>query len=360
MRRFLAPGRANLIGEHTDHTDGLVLPVALDLGVTLNVTTGGDRISLTSEGSKGCVDIPADGSAPPGDGWGRFVTAVAAELAAVGRPPIGLRGHLRSDLPQGAGLSSSAALEVVVALALSAAADFTLEPLELAGLCRRAEHRAVGVPSGLMDQAASVLGRSGCGVLLDCGTLQHQLVPLPPDQALLIIDTGVRRKLESVGYGTRVEELRSALPLLQGRRPADVSPSEMDALLEDQPETVPGRRLRHVVTENARVRAAASAFESGDFEAIGDLFAQSHASLRDDFEVSIAELDALVELGIDAGATAARMTGGGFGGSVIMLAHHERAENVAQQVLVGYQARFRDVHPSTYICRAADGAREVS
>lgn len=358
MRRFLAPGRANLIGEHTDHTDGLVLPAALDLGLTLDADIGGDRLRLTSAQAEGSVDVPADGSVSPEAGWGRFAAAVAAELASAGRPPVGLQGHLSSDLPQGAGLSSSAALEVVLALALCAAAEFHLEPLELAALCRRAEHRAVGVPSGLMDQAASILGRDDCGVLLDCGTRQYRHVPLPSDQTLLVVDTGVRRRLESVGYGTRVAELEAALPVLHGRRPAEVEPSELDELLRPL-DSVPGRRLRHVVTENDRVRTAATAFTTGDLRTIGELFAQSHASLRDDFEVSIPELDVVVELGMSAGATAARMTGGGFGGSVIMLAPEDGAEDIAEQVVAAYEPRFPEARASTYICRASDGAREI-
>ena len=199
MRRYRAPGRANLLGEHTDHTDGLVLPAAIDRGVTLAGEPGGDRLRLTSADAPGAVDVAADGS-EPGEGWGRFVAAVAAELTAAGRPPVGFTGELASDLPQGAGLSSSAALEVVLAIALIDAADVHLDAMEIAALCRRAEHRAVGVPSGIMDQAASILGRADRAVLLDCGTLDHRTVPLPRDHVLVIVDSGVQRQLESSGY----------------------------------------------------------------------------------------------------------------------------------------------------------------
>lgn len=356
---FHAPGRANLIGEHTDHTDGLVLPAAIDRGITLTCELGGDRIRLSSDGADEVVDIAADGSQVPASGFGRFVAAVATELEGVGRAPVGLGGSISSDLPQGAGLSSSAALEVVVGLALCDAAGFTLEPLDLAALCRSAERRAVGVPSGIMDQAASILGRAGHGLLLDCGTLDHRLVSLPGSSVLLIMDTGVRRTLETSGYAKRTEELQAALPVLGGRRPADVDADELPPLLS-RLDAVGARRLRHVVTENARVRAAAHAFETGDLARVGEVFAAGHASLRDDFEVSIPELDVMVELAVDAGAIAARMTGGGFGGAAIALVIEDDAGQVGAQVLDHYRRRFPQREPHIHVCHAADGARRIT
>ena len=357
-RRFWAPGRVNLIGEHTDHTDGLVLPAAIDLGITLTAELGGTDIRLRSNAKAGEVALPADGRAMPGTGWGRFVAAVAAELADAGRPPVGMRGELSSDLPRGAGLASSAALEVVVAMGLLAAAGHEMEPLELAALCRRAEHRASGVPTGIMDQAASLLGRAGCAVLLDCGTLVHHAVPLPTDRVLLVLDSGIRRRLSSSAYAQRTRELAAALPVLDGRRPADVDPTELPGLL-DSLDVVPARRLRHVVTENDRVRATGRALRRGDLVAVGELFAASHASLRDDFEVSTPELDQLVELARGAGADAARMTGGGFGGSVVALVPVERAREVAGRVLDGYGPRRRGRGAAAHHCMAAAGARAL-
>ena len=356
---FHAPGRANLIGEHTDHTDGLVLPTAIDRGVTLEGALGGGRIVLTSDAVDGVVDVAADGSEMPASGFGRFVAAVAAELDAAGRERVGLTGSLTSDLPQGAGLSSSAALEVVVAIALSEAAAFELAPVELAALCRRAEHRAVGVPSGIMDQAASVLGRADHAVLVDCGTLAYETVPMPAGHALLIMDTGVRRQLESSGYGQRTEELKAALPVLAGRRPAEVDPQELPGLLA-QLSDVPARRLRHVVTENARVRATVDAFRADDRDRIGRLFAEGHTSLRDDFEVSVAELDAMVEIAVAAGATAARMTGGGFGGAAIALVVEGQLQEIAGVVEERYRRRFPEREPALYRCVAAEGARRLA
>src|SRR5438105_12987033 len=185
-RRFWAPGRVNLIGEHTDTTGGLVLPVAIHLGVCIAVTAA-ERISLVSGGE--AVDVAADGR-EHGTGWGAYASAVAAELAALGRPAIGIAGVVEADLPRGAGLGSSAALEVAVALALCAVADFDLPPPELILACQRAELRAVGVPCGILDQTASLLARAGRALFLDCGTFAHRHVPLPAEMGLLVIDSG--------------------------------------------------------------------------------------------------------------------------------------------------------------------------
>jgi galactokinase len=359
MRRFRAPGRANLIGEHTDHTDGLVLPAAIDRAVIVEAELGGPVIDLTSSGAPEPVRVPAAGSERPERGWGRFVAAVVAELAALGRAPVGLRGQVTSDLPQGAGVSSSAALEVAVATALCAAADLRLEPLDLAAACRRAERRAVGVPSGIMDQAAAVLGREGHAIRLDCGTLEHREVPLPADHVLLLVDSGVQRQLEGSGYGQRTRELAAALPVLGGRRPSEVGLDELEGLLVGL-DAVPARRLRHVITENARVRATEAALLAGDLTRVGELFDEGHRSLRDDFEVTVPELDTLVALARQHGATAARMTGAGFGGAIVALVREDLVDVVARRVVDGYG----DAHPTRTAtalrCRAADGAGEVT
>ena len=357
-RRFWAPGRVNLIGEHTDTTDGLVLPAAIDRGVTLEVELGGESIELVSEGAREPIRLRADGSAPPTDGWGRYVAAVAYELDAAGRAPVGMRGTLRSDLPQEAGVSSSAALEVAVALGLMAAGDIRLEPMELAALCRRAEHRAVGVPSGIMDQAASLLGRDGHAVLLDCGTLEYRPVPIPDGVHLLVLDSGVRRELAASGYRRRVRELHDALPALGGRRPADVDPGELPAI-SARLGAVAARRLRHVVSENARVRQAEAALRAGNTDELREIFADGHRSLREDFEVTIPELDTLVELAVAAGALAARMTGGGFGGSIVALVAAGRGDETGESVLDGYARRHPGRQGDALVCRASDGAREL-
>jgi len=249
------------------------------------------------------VELAADGTGET-RGWGRYVAAVAQELGATGRPAVGIDGVVEANLPRGAGLGSSGALEVVVALALCAAADFKPDPLELALACQRAE-RAVGVPSGILDQAASLLGREGCALLLDCGTLEHRRVELPEELAILVVDSGERHTHEGSGYADRRAELESGHPA----------------------------RVRHVRTENERVRATVDALERADATPLGPLFAASHASLRDDYEVSTPTLDRLVRAALDAGALGARLTGGGFGGSVVALAERDRAETVLRDTL---------------------------
>ena len=359
-RSLRAPGRVNLIGEHTDYSGGLVLPAAIDLTVTLELDeVGGDRVVLTSQEADGAVDVAADGAAAPDSGWGRYVSAVAAELAELGRPAVGLRGRLRSTLPQGAGLSSSAALEVVVGLALCTAADFALEPLDLAAAAQRAERRAVGVPCGIMDQAASLLGRDGAAVLLHCGTLEHRLVPLPDDVALLVVHSGVSRTLEGSGYADRRAELERALPVLDGRAPVDVEPDELPGILAPL-DAVSQRRLRHVVTENVRVRAAVDALTGDvDLAALGSLLAGSHRSLRDDYEVSVPELDLLVELADEAGCIGARLVGGGFGGAVLVLVGSDRAGDVADLLVRRYDDRTGR-EAEAVVCHPGPGAGPVT
>jgi galactokinase len=306
-----APGRVNLIGEHTDYSGGLVLPVAIQLGVRVDVSSVEREVTLVSERYGPAEPFAADGSGPAATGWARYSQAVAAELAALGRPPVGLAGTVSSDLPAGAGLSSSAALEVAIGLALCAVAGFELEPLELALACQRAELRAVGVPCGILDQAASLLGQEGRAILLDCSTLEHRLVPVPEGVALVVVDSGVEHSHETSGYAARRRELEEGMP----------------------------SRVRHVQTENERVLEFADAFERRDVEAAGRLLLESHASLRDDYEVSIPELDLLVDLAQQAGAYGARLLGGGFGGAILALTAAERADELAARISQGYRER---------------------
>ena len=298
---FHAPGRVNLIGEHVDYAGGLVLPVPIDRFVSVR---GGeaDTIRLVSTGARGIVELAADGSGSA-DGWGRLVAAVAVELAQLGRPPVGLVGIVDSDVPQAAGLGSSAALEVAVARGLCAVAGFEVEPVQLAQACRRAEERALGVPCGIMDQAAAVLGRRRHGLLLDCGTLARQLVPLPDGLAVLVLDSGLPRRLEGSEYA-RVRE----------------------TILGGHP---------HLAAENERVRRVAQALREDDRETLGAELAAGHESLRE-LGVSTPELDRLVGLALEEGAVAARLTGAGFGGSVVALVDATRADEVGAAVVARY------------------------
>ena len=323
MPRFHAPGRVNLIGEHTDYAGGLVLPVAIDRGITLTCVPA-DRIRLRSDTDP--------------EGLGRYVEALAAELASAGIVSA-IDGQLASDLPAGAGLASSAALLVVVALALLDAAGAELEPMALADLCRRAEERAAGVPCGIMDQAVAALAEPGHALLLDCGTLVHRQVPLPPGLGMVVVDSRTPRQLAHTGYANRRAELERALA------------GDLDGTTS--------RRLRHLRSENARVEQAAAALERGDGETLGAILAAGHASLRDDYEVSTPELDLLVALALDAGAWAARMTGGGFGGAIVALAPQARCPAIAADVAAAYRAATgRATEP--IVARSAGGARRIA
>jgi len=304
-----APGRVNLIGEHTDTTDGLVMPMAIDLATTITGTLGGAMVYLTSadeaEPAVVALDVTDPESASPG--WARYVAGVVAEL----RPAEGFTGQVTTTLPVGAGLSSSAALEVAVAVALG----FDGSSHDLARLTQRAEQRASGVPCGVMDQLASASGVAGHALLIDTHTLEVTPVRLPPDVEVRVIHSGQSRELAGSAYGDRRREVEAAQAIL-GTLRSITDPATVDQL--DDP--VLRRRARHVITENARVRSFAAALAAGDVGAAGAAMVASHASLRDDFEVSTDVLDALVDrLNATPGVHGARLTGAGFGGCVVAL-----------------------------------------
>ena len=304
-----APGRVNLIGEHTDTTGGLALPMAIQLGTSVTGERGGDRVVLTSDVDREPVDLPLDIDDPAAVGppWARYVAGVIAEL----RPEFGFTGTVATDLPVGAGLSSSAALEVAVALGLG----FEGEPRDLALACQRAEQRASGVPCGVMDQLASIAGVAGHALLLDCGALDATPVAVPADVEIVAVHSGESRTLATSAYAERRAACRAAEQVVGPLRDVD-DVARLDAI--DDP--VVRRRARHVVTENERVRAFATALRVGDLATAGELMAASHASLADDFEVSTAALDALVaDLSARPGVFGARLTGAGFGGCAVAL-----------------------------------------
>ena len=362
-RAVFAPARVNLIGEHTDYSGGLVLPVAVDFGTTVAWRPNATAIHLRSLAFGESVALSPQGAPQePIAGWGRYPAAVARLLHERGRPPAGIDGTISSTLPIGAGLSSSAALDVSVGLALCLAAEFELRPLELARVAQEAERLAVGVPCGLMDPATSLLGRSGHAFLLDCATEQYRHVPLPAELAIIVVDSGVRHELEHSGYAARRHELERALAALGGRNPASlaVAEAEAEARAAGVDETAL-RRLRHVVSENERVRRCVAALErpgGPDLAALGTLFRDGHESLRRDFEVSTPELDLLVELAYDQGAVAARMTGGGFGGAIVALAPTTEAQSFVDAVVDAYAASARR-KATAYVCTSIDGAGEI-
>ena len=308
MIRAVAPGRVNLIGDHTDYLGGLVLPMAIHLGTTVEGTPGGETVSLTSADEAVPATVPLDVEDPATvePGWARYVAGVVAEV----RPTTGFTGTVSTTLPIGGGLSSSAALEVAVALALG----FEGTPLELAEACQRAEQRASGVPSGIMDQLASAAGVEGAALLIDCRSMEVRPVAVPDDIEIVVVDSGEARTLVGSAYAERRGQAEMAESVIGPLRDA----TTLD--LKKLQDPVTAARARHVMTENARVWAFAEALSQGWPAEAGALMAASHASLRDDYEVSTPTLDALVgRLSATPGVYGARLTGAGFGGCVVAL-----------------------------------------
>jgi len=306
--RARAPGRVNVIGDHTDYTGGLVLPMAIGLATTVTVERGGDVVRLVSdqEPDPAVVPLRSPGPSPGQPAWARYVAAVVAEVA----PPAGATGSVTTTLPPRSGLSSSAALEVAVALALGCDAP----PREVAERCRRAEQRASGVPCGIMDQLTALVGVAGALLLIDCRSLDVVPVPLPDGVVIVGVHSGEQRALAGSAYAERRAQCEAAEAEIGPLR--DATPADVTTLADP----VLRARARHVVGENARVRAFAAAIAARDFAAAGALMAESHASLRDGFAVSTPGVDALVaRLTAAPGVWGARMTGGGFGGVVVAL-----------------------------------------
>jgi galactokinase len=360
---WAAPGRVNLIGEHTDYNDGFVLPVAIDRAVLAAAGRRGDgRLRLWSLQEDKPTDLEL-AEVGPGrvDGWAAYLAGVAWALGQAGVPLGGADLVVDGDVPAGAGLSSSAALECATAVALAELNGADLDRPALAAVARRAENEVVGVPSGAMDQMISMLGRAGHALFLDTRSLQAEQVPLRLDAAglrLVVIDTSAGHRLVDGAYADRRAACETAARALG-------VPALRDATLE-QVETAAGvlgdpglRRARHVVTENARVLEAVELLRAGDLEPLGALLTASHASLRDDFEVSSPELDAAVEAATGAGAVGARMTGAGFGGSALALVPHRLVERVAGQARSAFAAAGFAA-PEVFAVAASDGARRLA
>ncbi|MEV7969090.1 galactokinase [Sphaerisporangium sp. NPDC088356] len=338
-----APGRVNLIGEHTDYNDGFVLPFAVPWGVTAAVgRRDDDTITLLSLQAAG-----ADGKTTPqvikeyerAEGWARYVVGVFWALRQAGHAVRGADLVIDGDVPPGAGLSSSAALEVAVAMALNDLYDLGLSRLDLALLSQKAENDFVGMPCGIMDQAASALSQEGHALFMDCRSLATRAVPLDlaaEGLQILIIDTGVHHELADGQYARRRRDCESAAKRLGVEALRDVT--DLAAALS----TLDGderKRVQHVVTENHRVQALIGLLRAGAVREIGALLNASHLSLRDQYEVSCPELDVAVEAAVRGGARGARMTGGGFGGSAIALVAADRVQRVREEIVRAYGQR---------------------
>jgi galactokinase len=360
---WAAPGRVNLIGEHTDYNDGFVLPAAIDRLVLVAAgRRAGGRLRLWSLQTGPPADLELAGIGPGKvGGWAAYPAGVAWALGQAGVELAGADLVVDGDVPAGSGLSSSAALECATATALADLGGAGLDRVALAGLARRAENEVVGVPSGVMDQMVSMLGRAGHALFLDTRSLGTEQVPLPLEAAglcLLVIDTRAGHRLVDGAYADRRAACEAAAAVLGVPALRDATPAQVEqhaTALGD-----PGRRrARHVVTENARVLAAVELLRAGDLDRLGPLLAASHASLRDDYEVSSPELDTAVEAAVAAGAVGARMTGAGFGGSAIALVETALAGRVADRARDAFAAagfgppRVTAVVPS-------DGARRLA
>ena len=369
-----APGRVNLIGEHTDYNQGFVLPVAIDRSIMVAFAPRSDgrvrtySLDFEQESAFGLDEIEKDREAP----WSDYVRGVAWALGEAGHRLSGLDAALQGDVPVGAGLSSSAALEVAALGAFEAASGLRLDRRELALLGQRAENRFVGVACGIMDQMAAALSRAGHALLIDCRSLEHEAVPLPLGDSrpgggaglrLVVADSGVRRALLDSQYNLRRQECQRAAELLAAAI-ADRSVTALrDVRAEDlarHGDSLPPdllKRGRHVVEEERRVLLSVEALRTGDLEAFGDMLNASHRSLRDDYEVSSPELDLLVELAwAQPGVLGSRLTGAGFGGCTVSLVRAEAVEAFREGVVARYCAETGR-EGRTYVCRAADGLR---
>jgi galactokinase len=355
------PARVNLIGEHTDYNDGFVMPAAIDLYTYAAIKPREDRrLVIHSDTFAEGVEVDLDESNPLARGhWSDYVRGVAVTLEREGHRLRGADLAIRSDVPIGAGLSSSAAVEVATACALLENSGIEIDRVELARLCQRAENEFVGMRCGIMDQFIACLGRAVHALMLDCRSLEYRSLPLPGDIRLVICNTMVKHELASSEYNTRRAECEAGVRHFAKETPnvralRDVTLEDLERRDAVLPEVI-YKRCRHVITENLRVIEAASALESGDLPAFGKLMAASHRSLRDDYEVSCLELDTMVELASQVqGVYGARMTGGGFGGCTINLVQSDHVAEFKRTVALGYE-QATGFAPAIFVCSSADG-----
>ncbi len=364
-RIFRAPGRVNLIGEHTDYNDGFVMPAAVGFSTYVAIAACEDRkLRIHSEEFPGNFEFDLDHLPARRTGaWCDYVLGVAAVLRQHGHKLAGANLLVHGEVPIGAGLSSSAAIEVASALALLSLTETQLPLPEIAQLCRQAENSFVGARVGIMDQFVSCMGKAGHALLLDCRSLEFKFVPLPPNIRLVVCNTMVRHDLATGAYNTRREECEEGVcyfakwsPTVRALR--DVSLDLLDRHVEDIPARI-WKRCSHVVRESQRTLDAARSLADGDLDRVRELMRESHRSLRDLYEVSCRELDAMVEAAEGlAGFCGGRMTGGGFGGCTVNLVQEECASDFAAQVSERFR-RATGINPQVCICSAEDGAQSL-
>ena len=352
-----APGRVNLIGEHTDYNDGFVLPMAIDRAVWIALRPRADQhVRLDSLDFRQTIEFDLGSLQRGGPGWGEYPKAVAWALRTAGYRLRGWEGVLTGEVPLGAGLSSSAAVELAIARAFAVVSDLAWEAPAMARLAQRAENEWVGVACGIMDQLTSACGLADHALRIDCRSLDIEPVPLPSALSVLVLDTGTRRGLVSSAYNQRRHECQQGAAAFGLSSLRDLTP-EAFARGEGSLEPVVRRRVCHILTENARTLAAVQALRMGDVQRVGQLMAESHASLRDDFEVSSPALDVMVDIAsAQPGCWGARMTGAGFGGCAVALVDQDAAGQAGPRIASAYREQT-GAQPAVYLCRAADGAR---
>lgn len=349
-----APGRVNLIGEHTDYNDGFVLPVAIDRAVWIALRPRDDRrVLVHSLDIGGKVDFSLN-SAGRQENWGDYIVGLSWALQMEGYALEGWEGVLSGDVPKGAGLSSSAAVELATARAFTAVSKLDWEPARMAKICQQAENQWVGVNSGIMDQMVSAAADEGHALFLDCRSLEYEHVSLPDDVAVVVMDTSTRRGLVGSAYNERRAQCEEAAKYFGVPALRDVSLEEFNANSDNLTDTVM-RRARHIITENQRVLDAVAAMRAGDMQGVGRLFNDSHASLRDDFEVTNEALNQIVECAQGYPACyGARMTGAGFGGCAVALVKREQVEEFVSAVEADYRLKS-GLEAEMYVCQASAG-----
>ncbi|MFK3984580.1 galactokinase [Micromonospora sp. NPDC050397] len=362
--RWAAPGRVNLIGEHTDYNDGYVLPFALPQQTVVAATaTGGPGWTVWSEQSGERIEFGPDDVTEPGTvkGWGAYVAGTVWALRDAGFDVPGARLAIASEVPLGAGLSSSAALESAVLTALADLGGLDLPVDDRPGLAQRAENAYVGIPSGIMDQSASIRCRAGHALFLDCRSLAVEQIPFDLDSAglaVLVVDSQAPHQHVSGEYRARRAACEAGARALGVPALRDVAGDELDAALARLDDPMIRRRVRHVVTEDQRVLDTVDLLRAGRVREIGPLLTASHVSMRDDFEITVPEVDVAVEAALSAGAYGARMTGGGFGGCVLALVDADQADNVATEVTRAYAERGFTA-PRSWLALPASGAHRL-
>jgi galactokinase len=363
---YRAPGRVNLIGEHTDYNDGFVLPAAIEFYCWTAVAPRKDgKLVIYSENFNEAVEASLDSlSRLVKKHWANYPLGVAWALLQAGKRLTGANIYIAGEVPLGAGLSSSAAIEIVVGLALLSVSGLAVDRTELAQLCQKAENEFVGARVGIMDQFVSCYGREAHALLLDCRSLKHEFVKLPENLQLVICNTMVRHEVASGEYNARRAECEEGVRVLQKAFPGiralrDVTLAQLEAHRRSLSPTV-FARCRHVITENARVKSAVEAFRRGDIRVLGPSMQDSHRSLADDYEVSCKELDLMVEIAAaQPGLIGARMTGGGFGGCTINLVESAAVNNFKRRVAVEYSSKTGLI-PEIYVSPASEGAQQMS